>query len=124
MRGRLSVLCALVVVIAACAGGEYRLDAPRSAAGVEIAPYAIHEECVSLERGERFNYYFASVAPVAFNIHYHDANAIIMPVVRDKVTQDAGDFAADRKQVYCLMWEAGAQPTVLEYRIRPLPQLR
>jgi hypothetical protein len=115
------VLCA---TLAACAGGEYRLDAPRSAAGVEIAPYAIHEECVALEPGERFNYYFASVAPLAFNIHYHEGNAVVMPVVRDKVTQDSGDFTADRRQVYCLMWEAGVQPSVIEYRIRPLARQR
>jgi hypothetical protein len=127
MRAALvSALCASAsaLVLAACAAGEYRLDAPRSAAGVEIAPYAIHEECVALERGERFNYYFISIAPLAFNIHYHDDNAVVMPVVREKVTEDSGDFAADRKDVYCLMWEAGPQPTVIEYRIRPLPRLR
>ena len=41
-------------------------------------------------------------------------------IVREKVRDDAGDFTADRKEIYCLMWEAGVQPTILEYRIRPL----
>jgi hypothetical protein len=119
-----SALLALTYLLAACASSDYRLDGPRSAAGVEIAPYAIHEECVALEPGERINYYFESVAPVGFNIHYHDANAVIMPVTRDKVTQDSGDFTAERKEIYCLMWEAGPEPSVLEYRIRPVPASR
>ena len=118
--GALSLALAAVGA-AACSGDPYRLDGPRSAAGVEIAPYAIHEECVSLGPGDRIDYYFTSVAPVAFNLHYHDANAVILPIVRERVTQDSGSFTADRKQIYCLMWEAGAQPTLLDYRIRPLP---
>jgi len=110
--------------LASCASSDYRLDGPRSAAGVELAPYAIHEECVALEPGNRINYYFESVAPVAFNIHYHDANAVIMPITRDKVTRDSGDFTAERKDVYCLMWEAGPEASVLEYRIRSMPASR
>ena len=108
-------------VLAGCAGDPYRLDAPRGAAGVELAPYAIHEECVALEPGNRIDYYFTSVAPVAFNLHYHDANAVIVPIAREHATQDSGAFTADRKQVYCLTWEAGAEATLLDYRIRPLP---
>jgi hypothetical protein len=118
--GLRKIVVSAALAATACAGGEYRLDAPRSAAGVEIAPYAIHEECVELARGERIDYYFASAAPVEFNIHYHDGAAVIMPIVREKVRDDAGDLTADRKEIYCLMWEAGAQPTILEYRIRPL----
>jgi hypothetical protein len=114
----------LALALGACAASDYRLDAPRSAAGVEIAPYAMHEECVELDRGERIGYYFASVAPVNFNLHFHDSNAVIMPIARDRVTEDSGDFTADRKEIYCLMWEAGAAPTVLEYRIRPIAAAR
>jgi hypothetical protein len=112
------------LALGACAVADYRLDAPRAAAGVEIAPYAMHEECVELDRGERISYYFASVAPLSFNIHFNESNAVIMPIVREKVTEDSGDFTADRKEIYCLMWEAGAQPSVLEYRIRPVPAAR
>jgi hypothetical protein len=119
-----AVLALTSLALAACASSDYRLDGPRSAAGVEIAPYALHEECVALEPGNRINYYFESVAPVAFNIHYHDANAVIMPITRDHVTRDSGDFTAERKEIYCLMWEAGPEPSVLEYRIRPMPASR
>ncbi|HSS71304.1 MAG TPA: hypothetical protein VLQ46_11735 [Casimicrobiaceae bacterium] len=118
--GLRKIVTSMALAATACAGGEYRLDAPRSAAGVEIAPYAIHEECVELARGERIGYYFASAAPIEFNIHYHDGAAVILPVTREKVRDDAGEFTADRKEIYCLMWEAGMQPTILEYRIRLL----
>ena len=114
-----AMLAALAV--GACTADPYRLETERSAAGVEVSPYALHEECVALEPGERVGFYFVSAAPVAFNVHYHDANAVVMPIVRENATSEADDFTADRKQIYCLTWEAGAQGTILEYRIRPLP---
>ena len=123
MTGRRFVAPLLVAgfLLAGCAGDPYRFDAPRSAAGVELGPYAIHEECLSLGPGSRIDYYFTSVAPVAFNLHYHDGQAVILPIVRKRVTEDSGRFTADRKEIYCLTWEAGAEPSVLDYRIRPLP---
>jgi hypothetical protein len=108
-------------ILCGCAADPYRLDGPRSAAGVEVAPYAMHEECLTLDAGARIDFYFVSVAPVDFNIHFHEANAVIMPITRERVTEESGEFTSDRKEVYCLMWEAGAEPTVLEYRVRPLP---
>ena len=121
LRSRSRLLASAALALAGCAEDPYRLDAPRSGAGVELAPYAIHEECAALAPGNRIDYYFTSTAPVAFNLRYHDGNAVIMPIVRERVTEDSGAFTADRKQVYCLTWEAGAQPTLLYYRIRPLP---
>jgi hypothetical protein len=109
------------LLLCGCGTDPYRFDAPRGAAGLDLGPYAMHEECVALKRGDRFAFYFVSSAPVAFNIHYHDANAVIMPLTRDQVTQESGDFVADRETVYCLMWEAGAEPSLLEYRLRPQP---
>jgi hypothetical protein len=113
---------AAALFVIACADDPYRLDAPRSAAGLELAPYALHEECFTLDAGERIAFHFESVAPVAFNIHYHEANAVIMPIERARATQESGDFSADHKQVYCMMWETGAEPTLLDYRVQPLPR--
>lgn len=109
------------LLLCGCATDPYRFDAPRGAADLELAPYAMHEECVALARGDRFDFYFVSSAPIAFNINYHDANAVIMPLTRERVTQESGDFVADRNTVYCLMWEAGPEPSLLEYRLRPRP---
>ena len=109
------------LALCGCSVDPYRLGTERGAAGVELSPYALHEECVALQPGERIGFYFVSVAPVAFNIHYHDANAVIMPIVRERATQESGEFTADRREIYCLTWEAGAQASILEYRVRPLP---
>ena len=57
--------------------------------------------------------------PVAFNVHFHEDNAVIMPVSTDATTSESGDFVADRKEVYCLAWEAGGEGSVLNYRVNP-----
>jgi hypothetical protein len=110
-----------VALASGCASDPYRFDAPRGAAGVELTPYALHEECVALNRGERFDFYFVTTAMVAFNIHYRDANAVIMPVARDDATRESGVFVADHKDIYCAAWKAGVEPSLLEYELRPLP---
>jgi len=110
-----------VFLAGSCATDPYRFDAARSAAGVELAPYALQEECVALDRGERLDFYFVSTAPIAFNIHYRDAKAVILPLARDNATADSGVFAADHRDIYCLAWKAGVEPSLLEYQLRPLP---
>ncbi len=112
----------LVVALASgCASDPYRFDAPRGAVGVELTPYARHEECVALNQGQRFDFYFVTTAMVAFNIHYRDANAVIMPVARDDAMRESGVFVADHKDIYCVAWKAGVEPSLLEYELRPLP---
>jgi hypothetical protein len=75
-----------------------------------------------LDSGERIAYRFEARQPVAFNVHFHDGNAVIMPVASDSTTSESGDFTADRKEVYCLTWEAGAEGSVVDYRVSPWPR--
>ncbi|MDQ6916488.1 MAG: hypothetical protein M3023_01545 [Pseudomonadota bacterium] len=112
----------LIAILAGCASAPGRLAAPRAMFGVQIAPYATVEECMSLAPGERVGYRFDARPPVAFSVHFHDGNAVIVPVARDRTTSESGDFSADRKQVYCLTWEAGAEGSVVDYRINPWPR--
>jgi hypothetical protein len=111
-----------IAMAAGCASAPGRLEAPKAVFGLELAPYATLEECVALEPGERIAYRFDARLPVAFNVHFHNDNAVIMPLTRDRTTSESGDFAADRKQLYCLMWEAGAEGSVLDYRVSPWPR--
>ena len=113
-----------VAMIAGCASPPGRLVAPKVVSGFELAPYATLEECVALEPGERVAYRFDAREPLAFNVHFHDGNAVIMPVSRAGTTSESGDFTADRKEVYCLMWEAGADGSILDYRVSPWPRQR
>jgi hypothetical protein len=121
-------LCAIqgaafwIAMTAGCASAPGRLLEPKAVFGLELAPYATTEECIVLEPGERIGYRFEARLPVAFNVQFHEDNAVIMPISRDATTSESGDFAADRKEVYCLTWEAGAGGSVLDYRIGPWPR--
>jgi hypothetical protein len=119
---RAAVLAVAATLAGGCAtpGDPYKLEGPRSGAGVEVAPYALHEECFTLDTGEGIAFYFTSTVAVAFNIHYHDANAIVMPIERPRTAAESGEFVADRRQIYCMMWEAGAEAALVDYRVQPL----
>jgi hypothetical protein len=109
---------ALVAVLAAAGCVTTPPDPDtRSATNAALAPYATHEECLSLVPGDRLDYRFRSSAPVAFNIHYHEANAVVMPLQRDGVTADSGIYQPVLAHDFCLMWEAGATGATLEYRV-------
>ena len=68
--------------------------------------------------GDRVDYDFSATLPVAFNIHYHEGNAVVAPVVREGARTDSGVFAPRLAQDYCLMWEAGPGGALLDYRLR------
>jgi hypothetical protein len=105
------------LTLCACAENPLVSGQPKVVEKLAIAPYAIHEDCAPLALGDRLDYRFASTEPVAFNIHYHEGNAVVMPISREGATSDAGIFAPRIAEGYCLMWEAGATGAVLDYRI-------
>ena len=106
------------LALAACATrGPADPDAPREARRHPLAPHALHEECMKLAPGDRMDYRFTSTGPVAFNVHYHAGNAVVMPVAREAITADSGIFQPALAQEYCVMWEAGAAPVLLDYRV-------
>ena len=111
-----------IAITAACTSAPARLEAPKVVYGAELAPYAIREECVALEPGERIAYRFEARLAVSFNVHFHEDNAVIVPLSRDGTTSEAGAFVADRKRVYCLTWEAGADGSIIDYRVSPWPR--
>ncbi len=118
---RAVVLTALLGIVA-CATPPDRLDAPKVVVGLEISPYGVYEECVELQAGRRVGYLFRAAIPLAFNVHFHDGNAVIEPISVASTQGESGEFAADRDQTYCLMWEAGAGGSVLDYRVERLRQ--
>ena len=108
---------AVALTLGACAENPLVPGQPKVVERLGIAPYAIHEDCAELTPGDRLDYHFASSEPVAFNIHYHDGNAVVMPISREGTTYDAGVFAPRIAEGYCLMWEAGPNGALLDYRI-------
>lgn len=109
------------LVLASCTSPLITADAPKTVEGHHIAPYEWHEECAMLNEGDRIEYSFESSEPVDFNLHYNEGSAVVMPIVRDKTTADAGIYAARLAQGYCLMWEAGPAGAMLDYRVRLRP---
>ncbi len=120
-RGK-AVAVALVAALGtvACATAPDRLEVPKVVVGLDISPYAVYEQCVLLQAGQRIGYLFRATAPLAFNIHFHDGNAVIEPISTASTQGESGEFGADRDQTYCLMWEAGASGSVLDYRVERL----
>ena len=117
MTSRRATASLLALSLAACASAPADPNAPREVSGQNIAPYATHEECLPLVPGDRLDYRFTSSSPVSFNIHYHESNVIIMPLVREGVTADSGIFQPAAPHEFCLMWEAGGVPVAVSYRV-------
>lgn len=104
-------------LLAACTA-TLTTDAPKVVSNHPLPPFQTHQVCLRLAPGERLDYTFDSTEPVAFGIHYHDGNAVVMPIARERTRADAGVFAPAVAQNYCLTWEAGPAGAVIDYRIR------
>lgn len=107
----------VVVVLMAAGCATQPLAGDSRAAALGLAPYASQEECHRLVPGDRLDYRFTSTAPVAFNIHYSDGNAVVMPISRDAVTADSGIYQPVSARNYCLAWEAGAEGASVDYHV-------
>ena len=109
---------ALPLIAAGCASEPDRLVEPKAVSDVELAPFAILTQCFALSEGERVAYRFTATRPVAFNVHFREGNARIIPVDVQATRDESGDFTADRGQNYCLEWEAGASGSIIDYRVQ------
>jgi hypothetical protein len=107
------------LALAACAAQDTLVvDEPRIATELAIAPYEFHEECASLETGDRIDYRFGAQTPVTFQIYYKEGIAFISTVSREDVTEFGGVFNVPATRRYCLRWDAGRQGALIEFRIR------
>ena len=114
--------CIAALAFCACTAPGITADMPKTVRAQPLPPYQIHEECVTLEPGDRVEFGFESPEPVAFNLHYREGGAVVMPVVRDGSLEDAGVYVARIAHDYCLTWEAGPVGTTIDYRIRVKPR--
>lgn len=108
---------AALLALAACAVNQVLPGVAREVSGQRIAPYERHEECVQLVLGDWLVYRFEAQRPVAFDIHYKEGSAFIVPVSKKDVMTDDGAFRPLVPQAYCLLWEAGREGAVLDYRM-------
>jgi hypothetical protein len=107
--------------LAACAAPDTLvIDEPRTATELAIAPYEFHEECATLESGDRIDYRFEAKAPVTFQIYYKEGIAFVSTVSREDVREAAGVFNVPAPRRYCVRWDAGQQGALVDFRIRVL----
>lgn len=108
---------ALAIAVSACATESIQPGTPREVTGLRINPFELHEECTQIGPGDRLVYRFTAQRPVAFNIHYHEGKTVIMPVSRDATTAEDDTFRPLAAHDYCLMWEAGREGAIIDYRV-------
>lgn len=108
---------AVALVIAACAEDPILPGTPRVVERLAIAPYASHQACLRLVRGDRLDWRYESSMPLGFEIHYQEGNAVLAPVVREHSTADSGTFDVREERTYCAYWEADAPGAILDYRL-------
>ena len=76
----------LALLLAACATPDtLTADAPRAEADFAIAPYQFHEECATLQAGDRIDYRFEAKSPVTFHLYYKDGIAFVAPITSARV---------------------------------------
>ena len=114
---RILFASALAIAVSACATESIQPGTPREVTGYRIAPFELHEECMQMGPGDRLVYRFTAQRPVAFNIHYHEGKTVIMPVSRDDTTGEDDTFRPLAAHDYCLMWEAGREGAIVDYRV-------
>ena len=116
-RAARSAACALALAVSACASETILPGMPREVTEKKINPFEQHEECLRLIPGDWLVYRFTAQRPVDFNIHYHEGKSVIMPLSRDKATEDDATFRPLVAQGYCMVWEAGREGAIIDYRI-------
>ena len=119
MSRAIVVACA-AAALAACATPAPDPYAPQSADAHAMSPYQVHEACVKLAAGDRLDWRFESLAPVDFNIHYHEGPTVVIPVQRAASLGGTGIYHVTLAHDYCAMWETGPLGTEISYRVRPI----
>ncbi len=86
---------------------------------VTIIAGKIEEPCFAMALADRLEWEFSSDAPLDFNLHYHQEDAIFFPVDKKNLDQDQDVFIATGSRQYCMMWtNRGERPSGLRYRYR------
>jgi hypothetical protein len=71
---------------------------------VVLQPGKAHEECFTLQPGQRVQYHFKLDRPGEFNLHYHRGKEVFYPRRSEAVLEQKGDYVAAAAEKYCLMW--------------------
>ncbi|NUO71085.1 MAG: hypothetical protein HOQ10_00010 [Frateuria sp.] len=79
------------------AAGQFSKEVP-------VAGGKFVEVCEKLPKRAKIAWSFDAVAPLDFNIHYHEGKKVRFPARKNQVAQDAGTLVTKVEQDYCWMW--------------------
>lgn len=71
-----------------------------------VAAGQIDEICFEAKAGQAIHWRFNADAPVAFNLHHHVGQKVVMPVDLKDVRGHEGRHVAEVANHWCLMWTA------------------
>ena len=74
---------------------------------VVLQPGKVHEDCLSLQPGQRVQYNFKLDRPGRFNLYYRKGKDVFYPIRSESVSEQKGDYVAAVAQDYCLRWSGG-----------------
>jgi hypothetical protein len=114
MRTDLLYALLLGAALAAPAAG---LKSPRLFA-LDLKPGKVHEECLTVAKGQTVDFEWSTTQPVDFNIHFHRGDEVSYPVKADNAKQKKGRFSPGSREDFCWMWTAKSA-TRLTGRIDP-----
>lgn len=78
---------------------------PTNPIRVTVAPYTLHEVCLTLTPQETLHYSFVGSSQSYFNIHYHDADdEAFYPVPEEQANRKTARFTPEQAAYYCLTW--------------------
>ena len=71
---------------------------------LQVPDRGVVEVCEKLAQGARVHWRYEASAPVDFNVHYHQAEKVKMPVRKDRSARAEALLKAASSQEYCWMW--------------------
>ncbi|HVO89739.1 MAG TPA: hypothetical protein VMV45_14450 [Casimicrobiaceae bacterium] len=123
VRGQASL--AIALSLTGCAAPTLlQPGTPAAVTQQKLGPLDTLEQCARLEVGDRLDYRFESSAPVAFDIHYREGNALVTPISNDPTTGESNIFPALVAGDYCMSWQARHGEAQLSYRAQVRPPLK
>jgi hypothetical protein len=114
MLGRPAAATEHLVEVARGEMGDYKAD-------LQIPAGKFKELCVSLKKGERVEWAFASPVDTSFNIHYHVGASVSYPAKVDGIRAARGTLEVALDQDFCWLWKAGSQPAPVSASLKLLP---
>jgi hypothetical protein len=105
LRAAAGVASLAFAALAHAGADEIRWDAQGHAAQeFKVLPGKFAEWCGKLQRGDKVQWRFEAMAPLDFNVHYHEGPDVRFPSRLAGLPRAEGVLEVAQDQDYCWMW--------------------